>query len=261
MSLHAEALGLRRGGRTLLESIHLDLKPGELHAILGPNGAGKSSLLRCLGGELRPTTGQVRLDQRDLGEWTPLTLARRRAVLPQGESLRFPFPVAEVVRLGRLPLPALPAAAEQARIEAALRTTGCSHLLARAYTDLSGGERQRVQLARVLIQVADDLGEGARYLILDEPTSALDLAHQHELLQALRQRADAGLGVVMSLHDPNLALAYADRVTLLCCGLAVAQGTPAAVLTPAALARYFGVRAEVVARGDGRIQLLMGGRL
>lgn len=261
MSLHAEAVGLVRGGRALLDGVHLRVTPGELHAVLGPNGAGKSSLLRCLSGELRPSSGQVRLDQRDLEQWAPRALARRRAVLPQAESLRFPFPVSEVVRLGRLPLPALPAAEEHRRIEAALKTTGCGHLLARAYTDLSGGERQRVQLARVLIQVEEDLGEGARYLILDEPTSALDLAHQHGLMQALRARTDAGLGVVISLHDPNLALAYADQVTLLCCGLAVAQGAPAAVLTPAALGRYFGVRAEVVSRDDGRTQLLMGGRL
>lgn len=259
MSLEADALQLRRGGRSLLHALHLSLGPGEVHAVLGPNGAGKSSLLRCLSGELAPTAGRALLDQRDLRAWSPLALARRRAVLPQAESLRFAFAVADVVRLGRLPLPTLPAAEEHARIEAALHTTGCAHLLTRAYTDLSGGERQRVQLARVLVQVAEDLGEGPRYLILDEPTAALDLAHQYELLEALRRRADAGLGVLMSLHDPNLALAYADVVTLLCCGEAVAQGPPADVLTPATLARYFGVRAERVSRDDGPDQLLIRG--
>lgn len=261
MSLQAESLTLRRNGRYLLEGVSLAVTPGKVHAVLGPNGAGKSSLLRCLSGEIAPTRGQVLLDGRSLARWTPSALARRRAVLPQGESLRFAFSVAEVVRLGRLPLPTLPAAEEDAKVASALLATGCDRLMHRPYTDLSGGERQRVQLARVLIQVADDLGEGARYLLLDEPTSALDLAHQHELLRSLRQRADAGLGILMTLHDPNLALAYADSVTLLCCGQCVAQGAPADVLTPEALGRYFGVRASTVPRADGRLQLLIEGPL
>lgn len=259
MTLEAHSLQITRATRPLLDTVSAIIEPGRVHAVLGPNGAGKTTLLRCLSGELAPTAGQVLLDGRALAQWSPTALARRRAVITQGDSLRFAFPVSEVVRLGRLPLPRLADREETARIDAVLDETGCTALRDRPYTDLSGGERQRVQLARALLQVLDDLGEGPRYLLLDEPTSALDLSHQHALLKTLRRRAENGLGVLLTLHDPNLALAYADRVTLLCYGQALMQGDPAEVLTPEALERFFGVRATRVQRADGRWHLMVEG--
>ena len=99
--LRACGLGLLRGARRVLDDVDLHLEAGDLLAVLGPNGAGKSSLLRVLSGEWPPSTGQVRFMDRPLTQWSALALARRRALLPQTESLRFGFRVEEVVAMGR----------------------------------------------------------------------------------------------------------------------------------------------------------------
>jgi len=246
VSLQGLALASRADGRDLLRDVSIALEPGSVHAILGPNGAGKSTLLKLLAGDHPPAAGQVQLDGRPLQQWSAAALARRRAVLPQDEQLDFGFLVEEVVALGRLPCPRHPQAREQALLREALVATGVAHLWGRRYTSLSGGERRRVQFARVLAQVWEPLAEGPRYLLLDEPTASLDLAHQHGCLAAARRFANQGNGVAVVLHDPNLVLAHADVVTLLCCGELVASGPPREVLTVEHLRRVYGVEALVL---------------
>ncbi len=255
MSLVADKVSYSVDGRALLESASLRLEPGRVHAVLGPNGAGKSTLLKLLSGDLDPASGSVELNGRPLPEWSPLALARQRAVLPQAHALAFGFTAAQVVALGRLPCPRLPAAEETARIRDALGQAGVTELESRRYTTLSGGERARVQLARVIAQVNDPL-EGklkglARFLLLDEPTAHLDLAHQHDCMRSARRLAARGLGVLVIVHDPNLALRYADAVTLLNHGKVVAHGRPEEALTEGALEDVYHVPVRVL-RAAGR---------
>src|SRR5690606_19781920 len=107
-----------------------------------------------------------------------------------------------------------------------------ARLAGRSYTTLSGGERQRVQLARVLAQIdfPQTAAEG-RYLLLDEPTASLDPAHQHATLRTARRAAERGIGVVVVLHDLNLAALYADRLVVLSRGRVAGEGPAEAVLT------------------------------
>lgn len=245
MSLRARQLGYWRGARRLLDGIDLELGPGVVLAILGPNGAGKSTLLRLLSGELRPGTGYVALDGVDLRAWNAGKLARRRAVLPQSESLRFAFSAEQVVQLGRLPWPA---GRESEIARAVLQAAGVLHLQDRAYPELSNGERARVQFARVLAQVWEPQADEARYLLLDEPTASLDLAHQHDILATTRRFADSGAGVVAVLHDPNLALLYADRCLLLADGRPIALGPTRQVLTPERVSGVFGIEVRAIER-------------
>jgi len=252
VSLIADHLSYHAGGRPLLSDVSLSVEPGCFHAILGPNGAGKSTLLRLLARELQPAQGRITLDGRALAEWEPASLARQRAVLPQSESLRFGFKVAQVVALGRLPCLRHAAAREAEIIEEALRLTDALHLKDRIYPTLSGGERQRVQLARVLVQIWDAPEAGARYLLLDEPTSSLDLRHQHDALRVAKDFAARGAGVAAVLHDPNLALQYADEVSLLCGGALIAQGAPAEVLSADNLRHVYGVEVQMISLGHRR---------
>ena len=231
--------------RPLLEQVSLCLTPGRVHAVLGPNGAGKSTLLKLLSGEQQATSGKVMLEDRTLGAWSFLERARRRAVLPQSETLHFDFTVRQVVQLGRMPCPRQLPHREDEIIKAALQATGTGHLDGRLYPTLSGGERMRVQLARVLAQIWEPTHH-PRYLLLDEPTASLDLAHQHSCLHLARKFAQAGAGVLLVLHDPNLALGYADEVSLLCCGQVIAQDAPERVLDQENLERVYGVKVEIL---------------
>ena len=89
--LRANNLLVRRGNRTVLANIDIQLRPGEVLGVLGPNGAGKSTLLAALCGELASSEGTVSLDERQLADWPGQERAKRLAVLPQSSSLNFAF--------------------------------------------------------------------------------------------------------------------------------------------------------------------------
>jgi iron complex transport system ATP-binding protein len=224
-----------------LQAVSLTVEPGALHVLLGPNGAGKSTLLRLLAGDLRATHGSITLDQKPLADWPARSLARRRAVMMQRDSLPFPFTVAEVVALGRLPWGDGDGA--QDLVREALTRAGADALIDRRYPELSGGERARVQLARSLIQLASK-DSSPRYLLLDEPTASLDFAFQHRCLLEVRREVDRGNGALLILQDPLLARRHADRVTLLQAGCVVASGPASSVLAASMLRQVYGIAPE-----------------
>ncbi len=237
--LRANNLLVRRGTRTVLADIDIELRPGEVLGVLGPNGAGKSTLLGALCGELPVSQGEVSLDGRHLADWPGQARAKRLAVLPQSSSLNFAFSVNEVVGMGRLPHDS--GRVRDAEIVAkALAAADASHLAGRSYLALSGGERQRVHLARVLAQLWP--GADEQVLLLDEPTSMLDPLHQHTILQAVRDFAGRGAAVLVILHDLNLAARYCDQLLLLQQGRPHAYGPPAQVLTAEALEAVYGLQ-------------------
>ena len=245
--LRVENLQVRRGQKTVLADIDLDVRPGEVLGVLGPNGAGKSTLLGALCGDLQPYSGQVWLEEQALADWSGVERARRLAVLPQVSTLDFAFQVEEVVGMGRLPYQS-GRARDGEIIAAALDAADAGHLYGRGYLSLSGGERQRVHLARVLAQLWP--GQGGQTLLLDEPTSMLDPLHQHTTLQAVREFADRGAAVLVILHDLNLAARYCDRLLLLHQGRPQALDSPAMVLQPEPLKALFGLDVLVQAHPE-----------
>ncbi|MDG2270899.1 MAG: heme ABC transporter ATP-binding protein [Halioglobus sp.] len=244
MSLSVKNLSLTLSGTPLLNAIDLDVLPGRITTVLGPNGAGKTTLLRVLAGELKPDTGSVFLNDRILKDCTPMARARTLAMLPQHSLLDFPFTAAEVVMLGRTPHDT-GIAHDQEIVSEALRSVDGDYLSERIYTQLSGGERQRVHLARVLAQIWESSPDGERYLILDEPTSSFDLAHQHLTLEVVRNLAETGVGILMVIHDLNLAARCSDQMFLMQCGKIVVSGTPQEVLQRDTIARVFQVEANI----------------
>lgn len=240
------------GGRQLLGGVSIEVRPGELHAVLGVNGAGKSTLLKLLAGDLRPSLGEVHLNGREIRSWPLRQRARLRAVLPQGDNLRFAFSAREVVALGRQAALSGSPEQESAVVAAAMAEADVLALAERSYLQLSGGERQRVQVARVLAQLTLPPGQPPtpRYLLLDEPTAALDLAHQHACMALLRRGLGSGLGVLAVLHDINLASSYADTVSLLHQGRLLVQGPPAVALTPELLGQAYGGSLRFLPLGD-----------
>lgn len=244
--LNVNNLDLWLARQQILDDISLSLTQGELVALLGPNGAGKSTLIRALAGEVRVPERAVSFDGKDMNHWPRAALARHRAVMPQKVDLQFPMTVEEVVALGR---PREHLAQRRRIISTLLARLDITHLETRLVPTLSGGEQQRVQLARVLAQVWER--PGPRLLLLDECTSALDPAHQQQVFQQLRQLASEGFGLMVAVHDLNLAAQYADRLVLMNAGKVFAEGSPASVLTEQHLREVYGLHSRVEQLPEG----------
>ncbi len=230
------------GARPGVLDVDVTVDRGGILGILGPNGSGKTTLLRLLAGLLRPGGGSISLDSRPLAILQRRALARRLAVVPQETHLAFEYAVLEIALMGRYPhLGAfeLEGPRDLAIAHDALRATGTDHLAGRRFSTLSGGEKQRVIIASALAQEAD-------VLLLDEPTASLDLGYQLDVAALLRQlNRDRGLTIVVATHDLNFAAGLCRTLLLMREGRVLALGPTADVLTADAIARLYGVRADV----------------
>jgi iron complex transport system ATP-binding protein len=246
----AHGITVRRGAACLLDDVSLSIDTGEVVALVGPNGAGKSTLLNVLAADVAPTSGTVRINNRSVSSYSPKSLARLRAVVPQQSSLDFDFLVHEVVAMGRAPWTDSAVARDDAIVRASLSMVELESLAIRRYPTLSGGEQQRVHLARAIAQVwphADRDATSSRVLLLDEPVSSLDPQHQHRVLQIARAVAEHGVAVLVILHDLNLAVQYADRIALLCGGRLRAVGPSRTILDARVLSDVYGTPFDIVA--------------
>jgi thiamine transport system ATP-binding protein len=176
---------------------------GALCAVVGPSGGGKTTLLHAIAGFVRPASGTLTFDGRDL---LPLGPAERPLTLVFQEHNLFPhLTAADNVGLGIHPGLRL-TAADRARLDAGLARVGLEGLGPRRPNQLSGGQRQRVALARALVR-------DRPLLLLDEPFSALDQDLRREMIALVDDvRRERGLTVVMSIHTPEDAAAVADMI-------------------------------------------------
>lgn len=254
-TLRATALGVRLGGRTVLDGVDLTLRPGEVTAVVGPNGAGKSTLLACLAGLRRPDAGEARLGSERVAALAARTRARRIGVLPQTPEIVWRLEVETLVALGRTPhMGALgPGPQDRAAVARALRAADVQDLARRDVASLSGGERGRVLIARALA------GE-PEWLLADEPLTGLDLGHQLDVADLLRAFAAEGGGVVVTLHDLGFAARAADRVVVLAGGRLLADGAPERAMSPDVLAQAYGVEAAWLAGRAGPVLDVAGRR-
>ncbi|HSL20399.1 MAG TPA: ABC transporter ATP-binding protein [Vicinamibacterales bacterium] len=239
-------------GTPVLRGVSFAAAPSEIVGILGPNGSGKTTLLKVLARLLPPQSGRVTLDGRPLSDVGRRAIARRMSVVAQETHLAFDYSVLEVVLMGRyahLGAFELEGPDDFAAARAALAITGTAQFERRPFSSLSGGEKQRVVIASALAQLDRPPEEeaGASYLLLDEPTASLDLGFQLDVLGLLRKlHADRQLGIVVSIHDLNLAAGLCDRLVLLREGRVLADGPTRDVLTPDHIRALYGVEAEVL---------------
>jgi len=219
-----------------LAAASFEARAGELVAIIGPNGSGKSTLLEIASGHLRPASGKVTFDGRDLHAMPPAARARLVGIARQDTPLLFSFTVREFIRQGRHPHVGrrlFESGEDERWVDWAASQTALEPLAGRRVTEISGGEFQRAVLARTLAQQP-------RLLLLDEPTANLDIGYQIEMLGLLRRLAAAEpFVVILVTHEINLAAEMCDRLLLLDAGHVVRQGAPEAVLEAAELSRVF----------------------
>ncbi len=238
LSATALAIGYQHGDSTrcIASGLDLALQAGEFVCLLGPNGTGKSTLIRSLSGMQAPLSGVIRIAGCEFHRIPPRQRARLVSVvltetLPPGMMDAY-----TMVALGRHPYSGWFGSlgtADHARIEWALAAVGAGELARRQIAELSDGERQKISIARALAQEAN-------VMLLDEPTAYLDLPRRVELMRILRDLAHSqGLALLLSTHDLDLALRFADRLWVLNHTGGLIQGYPEAIAMSGQFARVF----------------------
>ncbi len=239
-----------RSDQPILRDVSFEARHGVMNAILGPNGSGKTTLFKCLAGLWRPNAGTVLHGECDILSLPERKRSRLIAVVPQDHEPPFPYSVAEVVLMGRAAHVGAFSAPGKRDIQIAneaIETLHLNQLSDKPYTKISGGERQLALVARALAQQAP-------ILLLDEPTSHLDFRNQLHVLGRVRAIArERGITVLMTLHDPNLALLFADRAIVLDRGRVLASGAPEEVITEATLATVYGVDVVMLHHNGTRV--------
>lgn len=231
------------GGRLIVEPTNLSLAPARIYGLVGPNGSGKSSLVKMLARQQQPSGGAISLLGRQLAGFADRDFARHVAYMPQFTPPAESLTVRELVALGRFPWHGTLgrfSAADHAKVEQALAQADLQAFSGRLVDSLSGGERQRAWLAMMLAQ-------DTRCLLLDEPTSALDVAHQVEMLSLVRKLSrEREIGVLIVLHDINMAARYCDEIIALRGGKVVAQGVPEEIFHGDVLAEIYGLAMGII---------------
>ena len=226
--LTLDKLSVFRGDCPVVDSVSFALEPGDFIGLIGPNGAGKTSLMRAALGilEHKGSSSLAVMPQSDR--------AKQAAWLPQDREIAWRLSVRDLVALGRLPFGSIQK--NDRHVEAAIIKMELATFSDRIATQLSGGEQARVLIARALAQ-------DTPILLADEPTASLDPANQISTLKTFSTLAQAGRGVIASIHDLGLAARYCTKLALLDRGKLVAFGSADAVLTSDNLRTVFSIEA------------------
>ena len=232
------SIGYQHSAKETIVASGLDcsLCGGEFVCLLGPNGAGKSTLIRTLAGIQKPLAGELRLSGKTMSDIAPRERARTVSVVLTEAMPSGMMDAYSLVSLGRHPYSGWfggLTAQDRERIKWSIDAVGAGSLANRQVYELSDGERQKILIARALAQET-------KLMLLDEPTAFLDLPRRVELMSILRDLAHReNLALLLSTHDLDLALRYADRVWLMTSEGNLLQGAPEALALNGQLAEVF----------------------
>ena len=234
------------GARKVLQGINLVFDHPGLYCIIGPNGVGKSTLVKCINGISKPTSGDVLLDGTSVRSMKLREISKRIGYVPASTGDCFSMPVLEAIMIGRYNHQKMKTSRRDVEmVHRAMDLLGLEELADRGFNELSAGQHQKVALARGLVTEAE-------MLILDEPTSNLDIRHQiyvTELLRAIAEEQDKI--ILMICHDLNIAARYAHHVIVMePPGVIHSQGTPKETITESMLQEVYGVDCKVLLDGD-----------
>ena len=247
MSLSLKSVSLKLDNRQILKDVSLEINEGEIVSVIGPNGAGKSTLLNVLTGDISPDSGNTTYDNKQLNKISIQERAFTRSVMSQMQTLVFNFNVKDVIEMGWLQRGNSDFSSNFSMAFEAV-TTECNvhNLVHRKFNSLSGGEQRRVHFARTLLQLwRPSQSNDPRYLLLDEPTANLDLSSEMLLMNILKARATSNVGILVILHDLNLASHFADKIAIMKDGEIKAFGKPEEIMTDDFLTSIYEVPIKV----------------
>ena len=219
MILEVNGVEFGYNGRKVLKHLRFGVNKGEILAILGPNGVGKTTLLRCINSILKPSAGSVMVENRDVLKMDPMAIARRISYVAQKQTSGR-LTAFDAILMGRRPHIRFRVTKNDLRmVDGVIKSLRLEKLAMRYIDQMSGGELQKVALGRALVQEP-------RLLLLDEPTSSLDLKNQVEILKLVQKVVkEHDVSAVMTMHDLNIALRYADKYIFLKDGKIHAAGS------------------------------------
>ncbi|GGN18188.1 MULTISPECIES: ABC transporter ATP-binding protein [Marinomonas] len=240
--IESKELGLNVDGRALLANFSMTFEPGKIYALIGHNGSGKSTLLKLLAQQQKPTQGRILLNDQAIESWSPKKFAQQVAYLPQQTPATDSLSGRDLVSFGRYPWHGLLGRLnkqDHQYIDDAMALTNTKDYADRLVDTLSGGERQRLWLAMLLAQ-------RSQYVLLDEPLSALDIAHQVDMLNLIKKLSqELNLGVIIVIHDINMAARFCDHIVALHSGKMIASGSVDELFTPQTLEDIYGVNMHI----------------
>jgi len=227
-ALKTKALTLSYGDAIIIDDLDLTIPKGKITVFIGGNGCGKSTLLRSLARLLKPASGTVLLEGREINKLSTREVAKKLAILPQSPTSPEGLTVLQLVKQGRYPYQNWLkqwSEEDEEKVTFALTVTGMSEFAERHVDSLSGGQRQRAWIAMTLAQDTD-------IILLDEPTTYLDMTHQIDILDLLFELNEKEKRtIVMVLHDLNLACRYAHHIVAVQNKKIYAQGKPEDIIT------------------------------
>ncbi len=245
MRISYENIRVRLGGKEVLSGISLHSLEGKIVGIVGANGCGKSTLVKTTFDLVPHQGGNVILDNKPAGSYSPRELASKIGYVGQDSACAFDFTVTDVVSMG------LYARRDRQMgkkiVSDALKDLDIERFASRSIQRLSGGERKMVFIARAVAQ-------GADMFILDEPTNHLDIRHQLFVMDYLKR---SGKTTLIVLHDLRLAAHYCDYLYMLCDGVVYAQGQPLEVLTRENVRHVFGISGYAGAGPSGSLDFCL----
>ena len=241
--IRTKDLNISYGNLDIVKDLNLEIPKGKITTIIGANGCGKSTILKTLARIIKPKSGLIYINNKELNSQDSKELAKAMAVLPQSPQAPNGLTVEELISYGRFPhQKGFGKLKDEDKdiINWALEKTRILEFRDRPIEALSGGQRQRAWIAMALAQETD-------ILLLDEPTTYLDLAHQLEVLKLLEElNKKEGRTIVMVIHELNNAARFADHMIGVKKGKIVCQGTAHEVMTKENLKEIFNIDAEIV---------------
>lgn len=235
------------GSVPVLSDISTVFKKCEITTVIGPNGCGKTTLLQCLNGSSKVTSGSIRIDGMDYLAMSFKERARSLSFLPQVRTIIPALPVRTLVEHGRFPHLGFSRRKSQqdiAIVENAMDFARVSPYAAQSADTLSGGIRQRAFFAMTLAQDCD-------YIVLDEPTTYLDLNGQREFLEMIQQLKRQGKTIILVLHDLGQALRISDTLVIMQDRKIAATATPKECLQQHIIEEVFDVRIKEFSDDEG----------
>ncbi len=229
------------GDGTTFEALNLTIPKAKISFVLGENGSGKTTLLKLMLGLLATTGGKIEVAGSNIAGLTMRQRARLMAYIPQDHAPVFNLAVEDIILMGcanQLTMFATPNQAARRRARQIAEQLGIAHLLDKGYKKISGGERQLCLIARALLQKS-------QVIIMDEPTANLDFAHKISFFKHCKALAESGTSIVISSHQPENALKYADYVLFMKNRQCSAAGSVATMMTAQRLSELYGIAVDV----------------